>query len=112
MSRVHLRGYEDGSDFSPFSRTIMALTWILILVGSFLGLGLFPQPQVGVSPRSFPKGFAFGLGLVPQSVTASSPSSLGSLVLGLRVIGPLSLGITQLGLPSSAKLLSGGATTK
>ena len=67
---------------------------------SFLGLGLFPQPQVGASLGSSTKGFAFGLGLVPQPAAAPSPSSLGSLVLWLWVITPFYLGITQLGPPS------------
>ena len=83
--------------FPHFLNRLWPQPWISIQVGSFLGLGLFPQPRVGVSPGSTPKGFTFGPSLLPQSVAASSPSSFGSLALGLWVITPLDLGITQLG---------------
>ena len=66
-------------------------------VGSFLGLGLFPQPRVGASPKSSPKGFTFGLGLVLQPAAAPSPSSYGSLVSWSWMITPFNLRITQLG---------------
>ena len=72
--------------FLPFPSRLLRRPWTSILVGSFLGLGLFPQPRVRVSLGSYPKGFAFGLGLVPQSVVASSPSSLGSLASWLWAI--------------------------
>ena len=60
--------------FSPFLSWLLCWPWILIPVGYFLGLVLFPQLQVGVPPGFFLKGFAFGLGLVPQSVITSARS--------------------------------------
>ena len=96
--------------FPPFPSWLLHWPWTLILVGFFLGLGLFPQPQVGVSLGSSMKGFTFGLGLVPQPIVASSPSSLGSLISWPWVITPFNLGITQLSSLSSYKLLSEGVT--
>ena len=89
--------------FPLFPNKLLCQSWTLIPVGSFLGLGIFPKPWVGVSlgfspnglafglgivPQSWvrmslgfsPKGLTFGLGLVPQSVATSSLSSPGSLV--------------------------------
>ena len=73
-------GYEDGSDFSPLSESIITPTLDFNPNGIFLGYSLFPQSRVRVSLESYSKDFAFGLGFVPQSIVVSSPYSPRSLV--------------------------------
>ena len=104
-------------DIGVGSTLLACQSWpwqILSLIRPSSGLGLIPQPYPEMSPTSFLEIFFFGLGLILQSpAVASSPFSLEWAASDFQVESFLLITeMTQLGPPSSAKVLSGGTTTE